>query len=105
MYIYVYVCICMYICVYVCICVYMCVYVCICVYVCVCVCVCVYVCVEESPSEVYNSVDILFSYPSLMLYIANFLTQGAYGSNPKKRFFKNGSINFFESCRPSRGLR
>ena len=44
--------------------------------------------VEESLSEVYNSVDILFSCHLLMLCIANFLTQGAYGSNPKKRFFR-----------------
>ena len=43
--------------------------------------------VEESPSEVYNSVDILFRRHLLMFRIANFLAQGAYGSNPKKRFF------------------
>ena len=49
-------------------------------------------------------------YPFLKLAgtvirIANFLTQGAYGSNPKKRFFQKRLINFFESWRPSRGPR
>ena len=43
--------------------------------------------VEESLSEVYNSVDILFSSHTVVR-IAKFLTQGAYGSNPKRRFFQ-----------------
>ena len=45
--------------------------------------------VLRSHCQKYTTPLISFSHPMLRVtYIANSLTQGAYGSNPKKRFFQ-----------------
>ena len=52
--------------------------------------------VLRSHCQKYTTPLISFSHPiQWYVYIAKFLTQGAYGSNPKKRFFQKRLDQFF----------